>query len=80
MTLDNHNRKIFETNYEHLSIGIDWDYDATDKSQWTATMLYVPNKLDHRHEHIALSDRAATKLRDWLTWYLAEKGVDEPTV
>lgn len=60
----------------HNNFQVSWDYDddIADIKQRVAVFLFTPdmkNKINH--EHIALTDKEAIVLRDWLNEFIKEK-------
>lgn len=65
---------IRPTEQDNLQINWDFDDDEGDVSQHFPVFLFTPdmNKTD-THYHIPLDREQATRLRDWLSAFLAEQ-------
>lgn len=63
------------------TFGISWDIDgdfdrADDRSLRYPCFLIVPDKEKQDHHHVALSRTGAKDLRDWLSAFLKDIGVE----
>jgi hypothetical protein len=55
------------------NLNISWDFDTNPKKNYPV-LLYTPDMRDtDNHYHIALSEKQARELRDWLTAFLRSK-------
>lgn len=61
------------------TLDISWDCDddsESDKSKRYPVFLVIPGKKKMYHEHVSLSRKGAKDLRDWLSAFLKDVGVE----